>query len=497
MPSCIVPAALRRWLDDLTGERLQLSPPEDPHAYALYFYTRAGDHIGWHYDTSYYAGKRYTLLLGLIDDSSCRLDYELHTRETGASVVVRIDQDSAWRFGAFRRRRSATPHQPFTRGRKRVSLTFEYVTDPRMHPWWRLISNMKDAFAYFGFRQVFHRFSGRAIDDADGELAVESRRAAFRGRAAVAGLARDPRGTGACRLGAAPGGAVSSAAARDRCSGHLRSDRTRLSRTPVRDSLLARWIGESANSLMPAGQLGGPVLWRAICRVAGCPWKKPLPRLPSAQRCRPSRKLRLPCWALSPLGAQTTSFLAGRAARAAALIASAFLAIQVGGFYLIQRRGLFSKLMQAVRRFSRKRDWSQWVASGTGYRSGGASHLSAQRSCDRELCRSSLVGWIVGTGEVFLDRQVPRHAGELARRFVLESLGQAIRGAGFAIPGALGVQEGGYLLLAPLAGLMPRCGLGAIAGEAGARIIAGVAWLAVPAIRLSRRCGALPVRRRP
>ncbi len=48
----------------LTGERLQLSPPDDPHAYALYFYTRAGDHIGWHYDTSYYAGRRYTLLLG-------------------------------------------------------------------------------------------------------------------------------------------------------------------------------------------------------------------------------------------------------------------------------------------------------------------------------------------------------------------------------------------------------------------------------------------------
>jgi hypothetical protein len=30
-----------------------------------------------------------------------------------------------------------------------------------MHPWWRLISNMKDAFAYFGFRQVFHRLLGR------------------------------------------------------------------------------------------------------------------------------------------------------------------------------------------------------------------------------------------------------------------------------------------------------------------------------------------------
>jgi hypothetical protein len=49
---------------------------------------------------------------------------------------------------------------------------------------------------------------------------------------------------------------------------------------------------------------------------------------------------------------------------------------------------------------------------------------------------------------------------------------QAIRGAGFAIPGALGVQEGGYLLLAPLAGCA-QCGLGAVAGQARARIAAG------------------------
>ncbi len=154
-------AALRRWLDELTGEHLQLSPPDDPHAYALYFYTRAGDHIGWHYDTSYYAGRRYTLLLGVIDDSSCRLDYELHTREKGASIVsgsIKIAPGGLVFFDGDALRHRISPSRE---GESRVSLTFEYVTDPRMHPWWRLISNMKDAFAYFGFRQVFHRFLGR------------------------------------------------------------------------------------------------------------------------------------------------------------------------------------------------------------------------------------------------------------------------------------------------------------------------------------------------
>jgi hypothetical protein len=154
-------AALRRWVDDLTGERLQLSPPDDPHAYALYFYTRAGDHIGWHYDTSYYAGRRYTLLLGVIDDSSCRLDYELHTRQKGASTVsgsIKIQPGGLVLFDGDALRHRISPARE---GETRISLTFEYVTDPRMHPWWRLISDMKDAFAYFGFRQVFHRFLGR------------------------------------------------------------------------------------------------------------------------------------------------------------------------------------------------------------------------------------------------------------------------------------------------------------------------------------------------
>src|SRR5450432_2675363 len=81
-------AALIAWLEEVSGERLQPSPAQDPHAYALYFYTRAGDHIGWHYDTSYYRGRRFTLLLGVIDESSCRLEYQLHTRQRARATVT-------------------------------------------------------------------------------------------------------------------------------------------------------------------------------------------------------------------------------------------------------------------------------------------------------------------------------------------------------------------------------------------------------------------------
>ncbi|MGH8255678.1 MAG: HalD/BesD family halogenase [Steroidobacteraceae bacterium] len=149
--------ALIEWLEGIAGERLQPAPAEDPHAYAFYFYTRPGDHIGWHYDTSYYAGRRYTLLFGVIDRSSCRLDYELHTREKGVAAVpgsVQIPPGGLLFFDGDALRHRITP---LAADEVRVSLTFEYVTDPRMRRGWRLISNMKDAFGYFGFRQVFGR----------------------------------------------------------------------------------------------------------------------------------------------------------------------------------------------------------------------------------------------------------------------------------------------------------------------------------------------------
>jgi phosphatidylglycerophosphate synthase len=155
--------ALLSWLASLTGDRLQLSPADDPHAYALYFYSRPGDHIGWHYDTSYYSGRRYTLLLGVVDRSTCRLDYELHTKEPGRSVqggAIQIPPGGLVLFDGDKLRHRITP---LGADQFRVSLTFEYVTDQRMSPWWRFVSNMKDAIAYFGFRQVFSRMvRGRA-----------------------------------------------------------------------------------------------------------------------------------------------------------------------------------------------------------------------------------------------------------------------------------------------------------------------------------------------
>jgi putative membrane protein len=222
---------------------------------------------------------------------------------------------------------------------------------------------------------------------------------------------------------------------------------------PLRDSVAARWVGESANSLMPAGQIGGPVLMARFLGQRGLPKDEAAAAITVSTTLQTFGQIAFALLGIVVLGMQNNQ-LSPAALRTAALVASAFLAVQVGGFYLVQRRGLFSKVMWAVRRFSRKRDWSQWITQAE------AIDVAVQGTYRRNgpVTASfllSLLGWVVGTGEVYLIAWFLGTPVSWPVAFVLESLGQAIRGAGFAIPGALGVQEGGYLLLAPLAGLTP------------------------------------------
>ena len=247
------------------------------------------------------------------------------------------------------------------------------------------------------------------------------------------------------------------------------------SRSPLRDSVLARWVGESANSLMPAGQLGGPVLMARHLARRGLPMDEAAAAITVSTTLQTFAQIAFALLGVVVLGTQTSHF-SPTALRTAALIASAFLAVQVGGFYLIQRRGLFSKLMGAVRRFSRKRDWSQWVAQAQAI-DGAVQDTYRRNGPVTASFVLSLVGWIAGTGEVFLIARFLGTPVGWRDAFVLESLGQAIRGAGFAIPGALGIQEGGYLLLAPLAGLAPDAALALSLAKRARELLLGLPGL--------------------
>lgn len=74
--------AFLKFMGRLVNTPLLLCPERDPHSCALYYYTEPGDHIGFHYDTSYYKGARYTVLLGLVDKTQqCQLACQLYKND--------------------------------------------------------------------------------------------------------------------------------------------------------------------------------------------------------------------------------------------------------------------------------------------------------------------------------------------------------------------------------------------------------------------------------
>ena len=149
-------AAFIEFLSRLTRAKLSLCPENDPHSCALYYYTEPGDHIGFHYDTSYYKGARYTILMGLVDKSTqCKLVCELFKDDpvkqpkhleliTQPGDLVIFNGDKLWHAVT-----------PLGEGEERIALTMEYVTNPDMGTFKRLYSNLKDSVAYFGLRAVF------------------------------------------------------------------------------------------------------------------------------------------------------------------------------------------------------------------------------------------------------------------------------------------------------------------------------------------------------
>ncbi len=140
-------------LSRVAGAPLLPCPERDLHACALYYYTEKGDGIGWHFDTSHYAGARYTVLVGVVNRTrASRLRGILHKKDPTkehVEISVSTEPGTLVFFNGDRLWHSVSK---LDAGEERIVLTMEYVTDVRMSPFRRWLSDVKDAATYFGFR---------------------------------------------------------------------------------------------------------------------------------------------------------------------------------------------------------------------------------------------------------------------------------------------------------------------------------------------------------
>jgi putative membrane protein len=226
------------------------------------------------------------------------------------------------------------------------------------------------------------------------------------------------------------------------------------------NALLARWAGESVNSLLPAGQIGGPVVMARQLAQRGVPMRDAASAITVSTTMQALAQIVFAFTGLAAFAAfaATGTHHAAHGMRVATLIASAVLTLALAAFYVAQRRGLFGRFVRVAGKAFGKRDWSALTTRADAIDE-AVRTLYRDRSRVAATFALSFIGWVVGVGEVWVALSLLGHPVGWLDALLLESVGQAIRGAAFAIPGSLGAQEGGYLLLAPLVGLTPDAAL--------------------------------------
>jgi len=88
-----------------------------------------------------------------------------------------------------------------------------------------------------------------------------------------------------------------------------------------------------------------------------------------------------------------------------------------------------------------------------------------------------MIGWLVGVAEVLIVLRCMGLPVTVGQALVIESLVQAVRGAAFAVPSALGAQEAGLILLCGIFQIPPDQALALSFVKRAADLVIGVPGL--------------------
>ena len=219
---------------------------------------------------------------------------------------------------------------------------------------------------------------------------------------------------------------------------------------PLRTYLLLRWIREGVNNLLPVAQIGGEFVAARLLRRHGM---KLAPAIAATVADLTMEMLTQIAFTLLGLVLllQTVadSGIAGYVISGLALAATL-----AAGFLAAQWFGLASAIESALLRLGRALGWA-----GTADVAGLHDALIACYRSPARVAHSALlhmISWLLGGIEVCLALHFLGHDVGIVVGLIIESLGQALKAAGFAVPGALGIQEGGYIIIGQLFGLSPE-----------------------------------------
>jgi putative membrane protein len=235
--------------------------------------------------------------------------------------------------------------------------------------------------------------------------------------------------------------------------------------------VLVRFVRDATNALLPMAQVGGDIIGAGLLTLSAVPGALAAASVIVDILVQAATQFLFAIVGLVflvALGADETL------ARTAA-IGLAFAALLLVGFYLAQRRGGQRILRAIMSRLTGDRKWRVLGTIDAVYQ-----YLTMIYASRFGLVSSSAVhmaGWVVGVAEVSIVFAFMGHPVSLAEAVVIESLLHAIRGAAFAIPGALGAQEGGLVLLCAVFGIPPEQAIALSLVKRAADLVLGVPGL--------------------
>ena len=239
-----------------------------------------------------------------------------------------------------------------------------------------------------------------------------------------------------------------------------------------------RLMREGLNTLLPLAHVGGEVVAAQVMARAGIPAAAAVAGMVvdvTMEVCAQLAFLVAGCVLLAGLAGTGAAWLWCGSLGAAALAA--------GSLAMAQRLGGL-RLLEAVVRGIGRQSLRAGLATGS-LAAGGldgleAAALAIYRRPRRLVLAFVLQGaaWALGTGETWLVLQALGVDASPGQAFVVESLGMAARSAGFMVPGALAIQEGGFVLAAAAVGLPGVAALSLSLVKRVRELLVGLAGLA-------------------
>ena len=220
---------------------------------------------------------------------------------------------------------------------------------------------------------------------------------------------------------------------------------------------LARLVGEAMNSITPTAYLGGEPVKAFVLQRFGIPLTEGATSVILAKTALTVAQIAFVIVGVALfLIRKDTGVATVPTVIALALAGTAVAAVLV----VLQRRGLVAFVARVTRRmFPRARLAVQLAERAPEIDRRLRSFYGARPRAAAASVAWHFTGWITGAAEVFVIMTLIGHPVSVLDAIVIEALAQPTRLAGIFIPGTLGVQEAGGMVIFGMLGLPPELGL--------------------------------------